>query len=131
MSNQKMTRPAFRSVELDPMDARLEARAAEKGIPTLVAPSTAEPSVRTTAPPPTERPAPPASGGERATSRARINIEIPDYAWIELKTRAAREMVSVRHFIMSALKARGIAIEETDMVEDGRRRCVATPRQGA
>jgi len=29
MSNQKMTKPAFRSVELDPMDARLEARAAE------------------------------------------------------------------------------------------------------
>ena len=31
-------RPAFQSLELDPIDARLEARAAEKGIPTLVNP---------------------------------------------------------------------------------------------
>ena len=38
MSTQKTTRPTFQSVELDPMDARLEARAAEKGIPTLVTP---------------------------------------------------------------------------------------------
>jgi len=40
-------------------------------------------------------------------------------------------MVSVRHFIMSALKARGIAIEDADMVEDGRRNRVATHRPGA
>jgi hypothetical protein len=31
-----------------------------------------------------------------------LNVEVPDYAWIAIKTRAAQEMVSVRHVIMSA-----------------------------
>ena len=43
-------RPAFQSVELDPIDARLEAKAVEKGIPTLVTPKAEEP--------PPEEPAP-------------------------------------------------------------------------
>jgi hypothetical protein len=50
-----------------------------------------------------------------------LNIEVPDYAWIALKMRAAQEMVSVRHIIMSALKADGIDIKDADMIEDGRR----------
>ena len=50
-----------------------------------------------------------------------VNIELPDYAWTELKIRAAKEQVSVRHIIMSALREQGIAITEADMVEDGRR----------
>jgi hypothetical protein len=46
MVTQKTAKPAFRAVEADdPMDARLEARAAEKGIPTLVSPKMAEPAV--------------------------------------------------------------------------------------
>ena len=36
MAANKMTRPAFQSVELDPIDLRLGAKAIEKGIPTLV-----------------------------------------------------------------------------------------------
>jgi hypothetical protein len=48
-------------------------------------------------------------------------VEVPDYAWIEIKTRAAQQMVSLRHVIMSALKASGIDIKDTDMIEDGRR----------
>jgi len=39
MSIAKAARPPFQSVELDPIDVRLEARAAQKGIPTLVAPA--------------------------------------------------------------------------------------------
>ena len=50
-----------------------------------------------------------------------LNIEVPDYAWIAIKMRAAKEMVSVRHIIMTALKADGIDIKEADMIEDGRR----------
>lgn len=126
-------KPAFQSVELDLIDQRLESQAAEKGIPTLVDPKPEPPppppmdaalaAVRTIgkAPKPArqERPAA-ATGTPRARMKA-LNIEVPDYAWIELKMRAAREMVSVRHVIMSALKASGIEIKEADMVEDGRR----------
>lgn len=50
-----------------------------------------------------------------------LNIELPDYTWTDLKIRAAREQVSVRHIIMSALKEQGIEISEADMIEDGRR----------
>lgn len=58
------------------------------------------------------------------TPRARmkpLNVELPDYVWIELKSRAAREMVCVRHVIMTLLQDAGIAIAEADMIEDGRR----------
>ena len=50
-----------------------------------------------------------------------LNIEVPDYAWVALKMRAAKEMVSVRHIIMLALRETGIEINDVDMVEDGRR----------
>lgn len=59
-----------------------------------------------------------------------LKIELPEKVWIELKTRAAREMVSVRHIIMTALKAHGIAINAADMVEDGRRLRRPTAGQG-
>jgi len=122
-------RPAFQSVELDPIDLRLEAKAIEKGIPTLV---TTKPEAPV--PQPGEpvtlnrgsiaRQAGRAGAAARATPRARmktLNIEVPDYAWIAIKMRAAKEMVSVRHIIMTALKADGIDIKEADMIEDGRR----------
>jgi hypothetical protein len=57
----------------------------------------------------------------RVKMRKPLNVEVPDYAWMAVKTRAAREMVSVRHAIMSALKASGIEIADDDMIEDGRR----------
>lgn len=44
MTTSKIARPAFQSIELDPIDARLEARAAERGIPTLVTPKTEQPA---------------------------------------------------------------------------------------
>ena len=50
-----------------------------------------------------------------------LNVEVPDYAWVAIKTRAAQEMVSLRHVILSALRANGIEIRDADMVEDGRR----------
>jgi hypothetical protein len=60
-----------------------------------------------------------------------VNVELPDYVWIELKMRAAREMVSVQHVMMTALKGHGIVINEADMVEDGRRLRGSTAGQGA
>ena len=60
----------------------------------------------------------------QSTPRSRmkgLKIELPDYAWIALKKRAAEDMVSLRHVIMMALRAQGITINDADMVEDGRR----------
>ncbi len=116
MQTQKTARPAFQSVELDPIDARLEARAAEKGIPTLVAPGSATGDGQTR-----QGRAAAASGGTPRARMKTLNVEVPDYAWIAIKTQAAQKMVSVRHIIMSALRASGIEIMEADMVEDGRR----------
>ena len=125
----KPMKPAFQSVELDPIDLRLEAKAVEKGIPTLVTtkPAVSEPengaaraAMRSEAP----RKAGRAGAVTQGTPRARmktLNIEVPDYAWIAIKMRAAQQMVSVRHIIMSALKADGIDIKAVDMIEDGRR----------
>jgi hypothetical protein len=118
MHTQKTNRPAFQSVDLDPMDLRLEAKAAEKGIPTLVSPPIpAAPSV-------TARRRSRAGDTSKSTPRGRmktLNIEVPDYAWIAIKTRAAQQMVSVRHIIMAALRASGVDIKDADMIEDGRR----------
>jgi len=132
MSGATAKRPTFQSVEIDLMDQRLEEQAAEKGIPVLITPKP-DGIVSVEAGEPPERPQPAAqtpsakprrSASAQATPRARmktLNLEIPDYVWIEIKMRAAREMVSVRHIIMTALKADGIEIREADMVEDGRR----------
>ena len=50
-----------------------------------------------------------------------LNIEVPDYAWVALKMRHAKEMVSVRYLVLTALREIGIEINEVDMIEDGRR----------
>ena len=128
MSAIKPMKPAFQSVELDPIDLRLEAKAVEMGIPTLVItkPETPEEAIiaAVTTSPKVARKAGRAGASAQSTPRARmkpLNIEVPDYAWIAIKMRAAQQMVSVRHIIMSALKADGIEIKAADMIEDGRR----------
>jgi hypothetical protein len=133
MSAAQAPRPAFQSVELDPIDARLEAKAMEKGIPTLVAPSSPKVTPTPSEPkPPAEHDAansPASRRGDRAapterTPRKRmkaLKFELPDYAWIEIKIRSAEKMVSVRYFLMDALRTKGIYIDSADMVEDGRR----------
>ena len=123
----KPNKPAFQSVELDPIDARLEAKAAEKGIPTLVNPQYEPAAVPTPISAPrtsTIRKVKRAGDAEEATPRNRmmpLNIEVPDYVWIALKTRAAQDMASLRHFTLKAFRAQGIEIRDADMVEDGRR----------
>jgi len=94
MATQKTMRPAFQSVELDPIDARLEAKAAEKGIPTLVMPK-AEPVIAEEPPVPIEpvaqlpRKAGRAGAPAQSTPRSRmkgLEIKLPDYVWIALKS---------------------------------------------
>ena len=43
MLTSKASKPAFQSVEIDLIDQRLDAQAAEKGIPTLVVPKLGPP----------------------------------------------------------------------------------------
>jgi hypothetical protein len=128
MSVSKAIKPAFQSVEIDLIDQRLDAQAAEKGIPTLVAPKSAPPETADDAGAPRPSKAVPkasrAAAAVQSTPRVRmktLNIEVPDYAWIAIKMRAAQEMVSARHVIMLALRADGIEIKDADMIEDGRR----------
>jgi hypothetical protein len=128
MAALKSLRPSFQSVELDPIDARLEAKAVEKGIPTLVTPRIEEPPAAVTPMPVVPAAPPPRNAGRgpstQATPRPRmrgLKIELPDYVWVELKKHAAEEMVSLRYVIMMALRAKGIPINDADMVEDGRR----------
>ena len=66
------------------------------------------------------------SAPKQATPRSRmkgLKIELPDYVWVALKKRAAEDMVSLKHIIMgkTALRDKGIPINDADMFEDGRR----------
>ncbi len=126
MRDAKQQRPAFQALEADDMDVRLEAQAAEKGIPTLVTPAPDGTQNRSTTA--TAAGVPSKAGGpvdaQKGTPRARmktVNFEVPDYAWIELKMLVAREMVSVRYLLLSALRSKGISIRDVDMIEEGRR----------
>lgn len=111
----KPQRPAFMPLSPD-VDARIELLAKEKGVGTLERPAPERASER--------------SGREtntlpvEATPRAKmktLNLELPDYAWTELKIRAAQRQTSLRHVVMMALVADGITIANVDMIEDGRR----------
>jgi hypothetical protein len=123
----KIIKPAFQSVEVDLIDKRLETQAAEKGIPKLVTPATPPLEHAHEAVPVPESAAEMikrATHKQRAVQRDRmvsLNVEVPAYVWIELKTRAAQEMMSVKHFTLRALREQGIEVRDADMVEDGRR----------
>lgn len=107
-------------------DAALESLAREKGVGALVKPVAGRagetPRNETEASPTADTAQ--ASAEQQPTPRSRmkaVNIELPDYVWTDLKIRAAKEQVSVRHIVMMALKARGIEISDFDLIEDGRR----------
>jgi len=146
-SAQKLT---FAPLELDDFDAKLDARAAQRGIPTLKSPDAAAPDTAIADPktsaPKIKKPTPPARSVRRApakapaerqrsqsqapaadaapTPRARmipLNVEVPDYVWVALKSRAAQNFTSVRYHILKLLTQDGIEIAEADLVEDGRR----------
>jgi hypothetical protein len=70
----------------------------------------------------------PAASGEPAPAETRkrrsiqrIPVELPDYAFQDLKRRALDNRCSARHIVMKALRAYGIHIDDEDMPEDGRR----------
>jgi hypothetical protein len=111
-------RPAFQKIEMEAgadcsadhdqnLDRRLDQKARQKGIPSLVIPAN-------------EKAAPSLPAAPRTPTKT-LNIELPDYLWIELKKRAAGQMISLRHLIMTLLRDNGYEIDERDMIEDGRR----------
>lgn len=116
-------------------DDALESLAHEKGVGSLVKPVAMSAREMPPTPAPAARPASDvasaeagpvvsAAGDNAPTPRSRmktVNIELPDYAWTDLKIRAARQQVSVRHVIMCALREQGIAFADADLIEDGRK----------
>ena len=123
------TRKPFLSFASDIDDTAIEAMARSKGVPALTRPDTASDRMRLTH---TQKPArdddatgePEADHETGSTPRSRmayVKACLPDYALLELKTRAARERVSINHILMKALTVAGIPIKPEDMIEDGRR----------
>ena len=120
MTGKKPERPSFQGVEIDDdIDARLEKKASEKGIPTLVAPGRNIGEMQTGSM--TKEEGSKQSETTPRSSMKTLNIDLPDYLWVDLKMQAAQKMISVRYLVMTMLRDNGFEIKECDMVEDGRR----------
>lgn len=125
----KQQRAPFQPVSADVDDHKLERLAAEKGVGSLVKTVANGAGEMAKSVKPETAPVPAASSDATPRSQMKtVNLEVPDYVWTELKIRAARGQVSVRHVVMSALIKDGITIKDADLIEDGRRlRGHATP----
>jgi hypothetical protein len=111
-------------VVIQPIDFDAATRAVDKfshdrKIPSMVIPPPAQEGRGVGAHPvPTEEaPAIP----RKSRSVQRVPVELPYYAFEELKRRALESRCSARHIIMKALRGYGIRIDDEDMPEDGRR----------
>lgn len=108
---------------LDPdIDDKLEKLARSNGVGTMTKPEpvpsrAGEGHLKPQAAPTTVAIAPEATPRNRMKN---VSLDLPDYAWTEVKIRAAQNQTSMRYIIMKALRADGITIKDVDMVEDGR-----------
>lgn len=120
----KTQRAPFQPLSSD-IDDSLEQLARQKGVGMMVKPENSEQGPETATPSdPSPRPKRVKPPVEEATPRSQmktVNMELPLYVWTDLKIRAAHKQTSVRHIVMTALKAAGVPIAQADMVEDGRR----------
>lgn len=109
--------PVFKSIgaPLDVDDSALEELAGMMGVPALVRPKA--PSVPASVAPAVPTPPRP----------EKLTIMIPGYLMDALRQGAAAERTTVRHLVMSALRAQGYEIADGDMVSDGRRARHAKP----
>ncbi|WP_042692186.1 hypothetical protein [Azospirillum sp. B506] len=87
----------------DVLAQRIAEAATQRGIPSL-----------TPTPPPSPAPA-------SAGTRRPIKIEVSDPLFEALTVAAARQKVTKRYLILSALRDAGYPVEDTDFQEDGRR----------
>ncbi len=107
--------PDFKPVEIDELDRKLSETAARKRIPSLKATETLEQASDAVPVTPTAAPR------VQTAPRKPLSIEVPDYLATDLKIAAARQSVTVRHLVLSALMDAGYDIKAVDMEEDGRR----------
>lgn len=116
----KDQRKPFLALDVDIDDSRLERLAEQKGVATLVkrAQETDEGATLTRKPEPVVDPETIPTPRNRMKN---FSIEIPDYVWKELKVRAAHRGTTIKHVIMTSLRAEGFDIRNADMIEDGRR----------
>ncbi len=105
----------FKPVEIDELDQKLNETAARKRIPTMKSTEIVDPETNGSTD------VPMAASRPLTAPRKPLSIEVPDYLATELKIKAARQSVTVRHLVLTALVAAGYDIEAVDMDEDGRR----------
>lgn len=113
-------RTPFMPLDSDIDDDKLEQLAEAKGVAKLVKPASDE-AGEGSSPTPKRKASPAAKDATPRERMKTINLELPDYVWTDLKIRAAKEQVSLRHIVMTALKSYGVEIAESDMIQDGRR----------
>lgn len=116
----KKEREPFMPLSSDVSDDALEHLAETKGVGKLVKPETSNRAGEGGSAPSRKAPAPVNDATPRERMKT-VNLELPDYVWTDLKIRAAKEQVSLRHIVMTALVSHGVEIKESDMVQDGRR----------
>lgn len=113
------TRKPFIPLSADIDDTDLENLARSKGVATMVksVPQAEEsPAIYVRTPEPVDPELIPTPRSQMKN----LNIELPDYVWKELKIRAAHRGTTIKHVIMTSLKAEGFEIRQADMIEDGR-----------
>lgn len=88
----------------DVLAQRIAETATRRGIPSL-----------------TPTPPPPSPAPASAGTRRPIKIEVSDPLFEALTVAAARQKVTKRYLILSALRDAGYPVEDADFQEDGRR----------
>lgn len=118
--------PSFRSIAapLDVDDAALDDINARLGVPTLTKPQSGEVPSRKLYRFKVDKEEAEAAAPGMAPARApleKLTIEVPAYLSDALKRSALETRTTVRHVVMSALKAAGFEVAADDLVPDGRR----------
>jgi len=121
------TRAPFQPVNSDIDDDKLEQLAKSKGVGAFVKPAendapkpVAQPVRTGPAKPKPDVDVTPEPAAARSPVKS-LNLELPDYVWVDLKIRAAQKQTSLKHVVMTALLKDGVTIKPEDMIEDGRR----------
>ena len=98
-----MSKPTFKSIQpLDVTDEALQNFNEKLGVPAMVRPAKAKE-------PPAPRPS------------EKLTVMLPTYVADDVRQQALTKRMTVRNFILMAIKAQGIAVEDADLFNDGRR----------
>ena len=100
------------ALPLDVDDAALDRVNAQLGVPTLTKPA---------ATPVTSKRALPETAAIPDRALEKLTIELPRYLADALRRAAVERRTTARHLVMLALRSDGFAVEDQDLVPDGRR----------